>query len=253
MRKAIYVIIIALVSTVICYFSLLNFKLPISFFLTKLSLLALFTVLGLLHLPLSYRFLQLNSFKEKFFFLLQLFVVVAAPFFFFYEFSNKSTVFLALAASSAFILPGIVSLSWDSFSSLTGSVQRLWYTTKLSQGAAAFIYGMTLKIKMPVKISDRKKKVFSTKAPLSMKLGEFFDHFVIIQNNKWRHKIELSEGDQQSFGWKFYELNLGGLLRRRLDPDISLVENGVKENSTIVALRVFKMAPQLEMNEANLN
>ncbi len=252
MRKAIYVIIIALVCVAICYFSLQNFGLPLTFFWNKVLQLSLFAVLGFLNAALSERFLEL-SFKEKLLFSLQFFIIIAAPYFFFYDFSLEPNLFLAIAAASAFVLPQIIALSWELFTGISSTDKNLWYTTKLSQGAAAFIYGMTLKIKVPVKTSDRKKKVFSTKAPLSMKLGEFFDHFVIIQNNKWRHKIEISEGDLREFGWKFYEENLGGLVRRRLDPDMSLVENGVKENSTIVALRVYKMAPALETQESNLN
>jgi hypothetical protein len=253
MRKIIYVILVALIAVSICYFSLINFSLTLSLFFNKVVLLSLFAFLGLLHLALSGSLLQLTSFKEKFLLCLQLFVIIAAAFFFFYDFRNLAHISLAIAASSAFVLPQVLSLSWESFIGISVGETKLWYTTKLSQGAAAFIYGMTLKIKVPVKASDRKKKVFASKAPLSMKLGEFFDHFIIIQNNKWRHKIEVSENEEQDFGWQFYEENLGGLMRRRLDPEMSLVENGVKENSTIVALRVYKPAPQLHSNEINLN
>lgn len=251
MKKSVYVLLAVVLLTALGYFFLFYLPLSLPLLWIKLMQLGSFALLGVTSIMLVKKIFFFKSFKEKLFFPLQLFFLLFAGLFLLQYFLGTADLFMALASSSAFIFPHILFLSWDSFKLAVQPVKKVWHTTKLSQGAAVFLYGMSLRIKLPVKRLDKQKKQYSIKAPLSMKLGEFFDHFITMQNSKWRQNIEVSEDTGQDFGWLFYEETVKGLSKRSLDPDLNLVDNGVKENATIIAIRVATAKREEVNSEGN--
>lgn len=244
MKKTLNIVLLALLSGIAAYFSLLNFYLPLSFSWIQLILISVFFLFGVLFIVTESKASN-QSFQSQFLFSLLQFLILFAVVLGVYSFFGRQNFFLVLACSSAFLFPKIFYFSWQAFRLIAQSARKIWYGGKTTQGAVNFLYGMPLQLKVSLKQIERRKKLFPIKAPLSMKLGEFFNHFLLMQNSKWQ-KIQVTTNEQEPFGWEFFEESLGGLIKRRLDPDINVVDNGVKPNSVIVALRVVTKKKKAE-------
>ena len=89
------------------------------------------------------------------------------------------------------------------------------------------------------KIADESKTNFRAKAPETMKLGDLYYHFINDYNDQQSETtIQFADNDYTPHEWwfhlksKWYEKNL------ILDPDLSVRENMIRENSIIVCERV---------------
>ncbi|HRI21124.1 MAG TPA: TssN family type VI secretion system protein [Panacibacter sp.] len=90
------------------------------------------------------------------------------------------------------------------------------------------------------KVTDKRKTFFRAKAPESMKLGDLYYHFINDYNEvQSETPIELAGNeDLETHEWWFRIKPKWYQFQRILDPDISVRENGIKENSVIICERI---------------
>jgi hypothetical protein len=87
--------------------------------------------------------------------------------------------------------------------------------------------------------SDPEKTVFRAKAPLAMQMGRLFYYFINDYNE--RHPgtpIEIASEENKPYGWVYHFKRRWSLKTKYLDPDATISENQVRENSVIVCRRV---------------
>ena len=79
------------------------------------------------------------------------------------------------------------------------------------------------------------------KAPVKLKFGTWFQLFLIDYNSKYfGNPIVFKDSKNESFGWIFYAQNSLFREKKYIDPDLSIVENGLKDTSLISCKRVDK-------------
>jgi hypothetical protein len=65
-----------------------------------------------------------------------------------------------------------------------------------------------------------------------MKLGLLFYHMVQEQNRNPSQAIKLVDLKDEPYEWIFFTRSWGST--RYLDPELSLIENGIKENEVLI-------------------
>lgn len=164
-------------------------------------------------------------------------LIVATVLFGIYYFLNKQLLIMVLGNSSAFLLPFIFYKTWGSYAEIPQPQTEfpVWYIppADTSKPATVFLNGMPVRIKMPLNGTED-KELFATAAPQEMALGDFFSHFLLQKMKNKNLHLQLENEQQQPFGWKFYTEDLGGLMKRQLDPEQSLAANKIKEQMTII-------------------
>lgn len=90
------------------------------------------------------------------------------------------------------------------------------------------------------KITDKKRTYFRAKAPEGMKLGELYYHFINDYNElQSETTIEYTDKEYNPCEWWFRRKPKWYQAQRILDPDISVRENRIKENTVIICERIL--------------
>ncbi|HUC81402.1 MAG TPA: TssN family type VI secretion system protein [Flavisolibacter sp.] len=142
------------------------------------------------------------------------------------------------AAVSAFLLPLVLRQVWHVFESFFFYSGKTWsYSNTLPlQQSTTFLNSMPVKFK--VQLDDEQEYVFQAafRAPVKMKLGLIFYH-IIQQQPEATGKANIFVNEfGRPYKWVFQSSQFG--FERQLDPDLSLIENGIRQNRTIVARRL---------------
>lgn len=150
------------------------------------------------------------------------------------------TLLTAIASAAAFVLPFLVFESWLMY---VGSTQQYYPPWHLPLGlfdkrATIFLNSVTVKMKVAGSFFYPEEVVFTTTGPARMQLGKLFHRLVVKQNSGDKPMIELLDETRQAFAWTFYAEGYKGLKQRVLDPEATLIQNKLKDGSTIVATRV---------------
>lgn len=89
------------------------------------------------------------------------------------------------------------------------------------------------------KSSDIRKTYFRAKAPEGMKLGELY-YFFINDYNELQSEtpIEYATKDADVYEWWFRQKPKWYQRQRILNPDVTVRENGIKENTVIICERI---------------
>ncbi|SFP95106.1 TssN family type VI secretion system protein [Parafilimonas terrae] len=89
------------------------------------------------------------------------------------------------------------------------------------------------------KNSDAGRSYFRAKAPEGMKLGELYYHFINDYNElQSETPIEFATKDYDAYQWWFRRKPKWYQRQRILNPEITMRENGVKENTVIICERI---------------
>ena len=89
------------------------------------------------------------------------------------------------------------------------------------------------------KKTDPVKTNFRAKGPETMKLGDLYYHFINDYNDAQSETpIEYAENDDIAYEWWFRVKKRWYQFRRILDPELSVRENRIKENSIIICERI---------------
>lgn len=140
-----------------------------------------------------------------------------------------------LAAVCAFLLPFNITLLWPLFYDISFSEFKPWYFNKDLTVAKSTVFLNSIPIRFKVEGEEERRIAF--RAPVRMKLWVIFYHMVQEFNLTTGDTIDLSDDSDNTSGWIFYTNSIAGW-RKNLDPESTLVENGIRQNTIIVARRV---------------
>lgn len=141
-----------------------------------------------------------------------------------------------------FIAPTFVIMAFNSFLKIPFKVYKAWEypvpgtlaDPSDSEMAEPIIVNFEIR-----KQANDERTVFKAKAPKDMDMGKLFYFFISDYNS--RHPdgtIMVKENENITCKWSFYRT--GNILKgnTRLDPELSIRENNIKENSSIICERI---------------
>ena len=209
------------------------------YFILKLLQEILFLMLGIAYIislkkdVLTSR--NLNMKKYPIYLTLIYCVVLTVLYFLF----KRDLWFMSLSSSVAFILPFCMSICWIYFLAIPDKEYKIWVPKKITSNTASlFLDSIFIKIKIARKQDDVIENIYSVYAPHYTKLGDFFSRFISNQNHNKDSVIEETDNSNERFAWQFFITDLYGLQIRRLDPNLSLADNKIKQAAIINIRRV---------------
>lgn len=218
----------------------------ISWFFITLQLF-LFAASGILHIHLFSRkssSKQLSKFSVLFSITLALIISVAL-FLLYLVFSPKG-YFMAIASGSAFLLPSVIHNAWKTYKQFSQHRFKIWdeYEDITSDRVTIFLNSMVLKIKLARRYFDIDEEVYEVTLPGHVPFGKLFNDFLVI--NKDKEHIEVIDENDNRYNWVFFIERKAAFGKRYIDPDLSLRENGLRDNQVIVGRRVRRVGKELE-------
>lgn len=91
------------------------------------------------------------------------------------------------------------------------------------------------------KAADHRKTYFRAKGPETMKLGEFLYHFINEYNEQYSETtIEYTNRGYEPYDWWFSRKAKWYQAARIYNPELSIRENGIKENTVIICERILE-------------
>jgi hypothetical protein len=208
----------------------------------------LFLILGVIHAFAMYRHFSWDArqylYPELFFTCLVWFTGMI-PFMFIYKaLRDDAFLYLAMATSLFFIVPFLFLKTYEAALDIPFRNMKEWFYPVQSPPEepeeALLQKPLVIAFLMPKAIEDRKYTNFRAKAPSGMITGDLFYHFVQDYNAKNAGQtIEYADKYGRAYGWLFYFKPRWYLLYQKyyIDPDISIAENRIRENSVIVCER----------------
>lgn len=140
---------------------------------------------------------------------------------------------LWLVTGIVFLLPVLVMECFRIFITLPGAQYQPWYRPlhHAPEKKMSLLLNSTLfKIQVLAKTTDIRPMVFNITLPAKLSVDAVFHHFFYDH----RQTIDLYENNQP-YGWNFFIKTWYGF--KAVDPQLSLTENGVKEEVIIYAKR----------------
>ena len=255
MEKAKYVLLFLTLALVIGCIQLLSLKVNISLGWLRLLQMLAFFGLGWLHVRkiMQHNIESNESIGVSHPILLSCFILVALSIL--YYFISPEILLTALGSACAFFLPHILNYSWLTFSEISQTEYGVWSKPLPETQEKTFIFfgGLPVRVKFAIDANDRNKKLFKSYAPPDKTLGEFFNHFLLIQRNNNKLDLALLDEEQKPFGWKFFRTDYMGLLKTQIDPMESFEELKLKTSETILATRVRLANHELLSQPENLS
>lgn len=198
-----------------------------------------FSGLGYLHYLILRANVTALTADQKIWYSLLLSLVVALGGYVFYFLFSNPFVLTVITGVCTFLLPFVLDEVWRLFLILFTRAAATWhYSTDVSvQKATTFLNSIPVRFKIDAG-RLRGEYTVSFKAPVRMKLGTIFYHMVQEQNSHREDVIELTDREGQAYDWAFSTSVLGW--KSFLDPELTLLENGIKENAVVKAERMSK-------------
>jgi hypothetical protein len=141
-----------------------------------------------------------------------------------------------------FLAPTFVRIAFNHFIEIPVRVYKEWYfpppgtLSDPSDNEMADPIIVNFKIR---KQSTDNYTVFKAKAPNGLTLGRLFYFFIMDYNSRYPdNPIIINEGEISYFKWSFYmtpSIFSGNI---HLDPEISISENKIKENASVICERL---------------
>lgn len=231
--------LVALIALAVASVLFITFSSSFTYNKIRCLQLAAYFVHGMLSLSYAKRrFLTAKSNYPRF--IIKLFFIVLAALVVFYLFFNKQLIPVALSCSAIFILPFVVSYTYNVYASMPAADYKVWSHPKdiVLDKAIIFVNSVTLKFKLTVSPDEGRPQTFETVVPAQMALGEIFKAFLIHQRNNNNVVINQTRDDGREVGWIFFKTAVGGLYSKALDPALNLWDNNVKPGSLISVKRV---------------
>lgn len=142
-----------------------------------------------------------------------------------------------------FVLPHFLNVAFKSFQAIPEDIHKIWYyplhadEVDFDSVDTSNIY--MLELEYSKNVDDPRLTNTRLRAPAAMNFGEWFRSFVENYNYKFdSDPITFVNDDGTPQGWMFYIKP--SLLRspKYIDPDNTIVQNGITEKHVIVAKRV---------------
>jgi len=159
-----------------------------------------------------------------------------------------SFIFSIIPLNLIFLLPVSTKLCAEHFLNIPKSDYKLWDYHPEKDLPDFDMIDMSTIIVVELKIkrhpSDQQLAIIKAKGLPDMRLGDFFHVFVTEYNEKMGSSpIIIFDRNKNTFMWEFFKEGIP-LFSNRLDPDLSLAENNVLENQTIIAKRARKSSSE---------
>ncbi len=231
------------VSAVLGCLSIINYDSNTFYWGGKIIQLLAFAVVGILYLRFTKQhFLISNTvfLRKKLLSSLLLSSFIFITLLLLYVFLSHNMFIMALASSCAFLLPSIIFYAWLLFKSFSQHQYKVWYNFEniRDNRVTIFLNSIPLNIKLTCKYFDVGEEIFIATLPGHVPFGKLFNQFLVNQNSDDR--IEFLDEKKNPYGWIFFVESIKGYGKRYIDPELTLRENKIKENTTIVATRVKK-------------
>ena len=92
------------------------------------------------------------------------------------------------------------------------------------------------------KNADTAKTYFRAKTPENIKLGELFYHFINDYNDlQSETPIQFVDEYKEAVEWWYHRKPKWYQRRKILDPQLTMIENNVKENTVIICERILSV------------
>lgn len=144
-------------------------------------------------------------------------------------------------------LPFTIWQSWQYYGTLTKPLFfKIWYLPPpgtTSVAATVFLNSIPVKIRLSP-VAGSAENLYEAVIPGRMTVGEMFSFFLNDKQETTEQSDSFQDIIQNNYGWQFYTTTYGGLGLRQLDPELSLIENSIKENATIIIRRSQNQLPQ---------
>ena len=177
---------------------------------------------------------------NSFLYTLLLSIVILVCNLIFFSIAGQNKFLMAPAGAVAFLLPSSLLLSWNYFTDiLPEAIYKPWVLPAGKPGQKVSIYLNSFQVSLQLKLNwfDQADQLFAITVPGRANLGDMFHQFLLKKETESIH-IQLFDKDQKPFEWKIYAKRAMGL--KMMDPGLTLIQNNVKANDTLVFERVLK-------------
>ena len=155
----------------------------------------------------------------------------------YYLFTDHS-LRMAAASTCIFLLPFTIANAWAVFSEIPERRYKYWSfpLQQPEKRTMPLVNRMPVRLRMKRRYADGTAEVFFTTVPVRIQLGLLFYYFLL--DNKDGPAIEYRDETEQPYEWEFYVHSAAGIVKKHLDPGLTLSENAVGANATIIARRI---------------
>lgn len=224
---------------------------------------SLFLVFGIIHVVFT-RKKYFYSYKRKpdkvltaevlFGLSIMLFIVALFSSFEYFFKGNKTFPFYPMILSTlAFFVPLFVSHTFEAALSIPAAEYNTWQyplQERIEYPEDNNERLLVISYKIAKKATDQNKKYFRGKAPESMTLGEAYYHFLNDYNDSQNEiAIQYTDNDFEVHEWWFHKEVKWYQRQRILDPDLTVRENGIKENTVIICERIQHFIQEYNYHE----
>jgi hypothetical protein len=200
-------------------------------------------IIGILHTWLYERFF-VPDFKGKILFTLVLFFFGYSLVFLLYKLVIKDPFpWIFLSPGFCFLAPVFIVIAFDHFNDIPVRVFRAWNFpppgTLSDPNDSEMADPIIINFEIRKGINDD-CTVFKAKAPKGLTLGRLFYYFIMDYNSRYPdNPVLINEGENSYFKWTF--LMTGSIFSGKVypDPDLTISDNKIKENSSITCERVI--------------
>ena len=256
-QKAVVILLFFIVILLAGFLSLLPFQTTSAYYLFKSIQLLVFLIMGLI---ICNRFKKEKESKKNT--LMQLLFKVAMPgalmifieLNIVYYFFERNIWLMAISSAAAFLIPFFMNISWNLLLLIPVKKFTLWIPNKsVESGASIFLDSINVRLKLAKKLEDLHEQTFAINIPGYIKLGDFFTRFLYAQNKKAETAIEDTDRKKNRYAWEFFATDRYGLQQRRLDPDMNINQNKIKQAAYIRAKRVYEPLKLLTTTQSIIN
>ncbi len=171
-----------------------------------------------------------------------------------YFFLEKDSLMMAFSSSAAFLLPFVFKLCWLFFTHIPGKEFSIWIPQeKISYKTTVSLDSLLVRIKLTQHVSNVDEKIYTVFIPYYVKLGDFFNHFLITHNANVASSIEHIDTSGNKYAWEFFKTGFYGLQLKRLDPALTMAENKINKDALLYLKRLKQQVKLLAYKKSLYN
>ncbi len=160
--------------------------------------------------------------------------------------AGHAAVLIPLATAGAFFLPLLIQRTWTQYQAIPAPAYAAWYPDQSPDVIPGNYPGekLSLTFQFPGQPGLDQPVFIEASLPGREFLGKAFLDFMYQYNKKWPlAAVELQDGQQQPYGWVFYQLELNGFREKFLDPKTLLWKQSFKPGTIIAVKRMDSRQP----------
>ena len=185
-----------------------------------------------------------KDFLDKLGFTLFVSFISLIPFLFTLKMVNDQGYhFMMLTSAILFITPLFFFRAFDAAAQMPSPTYKSWYfipNKNIQNNSELFKEHFLVSLILFKKITSDIESNFRVRAPGKMKVGDFFSFFLESNQDKSPDsEIDYVNKYNKSYGWLFYKKSKWNIITGKsyIDPELTIAENNIKENSVIVCER----------------